>query len=684
MSATANPLLDTIALPRFAVLPEQILPALDEAIASHEATIALLTTTRPVDFASLWLPYERANTRINAIWSTVSHLYGVADTPALRAAYSEGQKRLVENDMKVGQNRELYDILVALSKSAEFATLADQDRVAVEREIRSFKLSGVALEPEAREQFKAISVQLSSLSSDFGAAVLDATEAWSELVTDERVLSGISDGDKAMFASAATARGEIGWLVTLQQPSVNAVLSFAEDRALRARVYRASTTRASDQGPHAGQFDNSARIARILELRHQAAALLGFADPVAWSLATKMASDAGEVLSFLRDLARRAKPAGTRELAELRQFAAEECGIDDLQPWDTGFVSNRLRQSRYAVDEQAVRAYFPVERVMEGWQALMKRLFGVRFSERHDVSLYHADARFFDVIDGHGTVIAGLYLDLHARTGKRGGAWMDQARPKLQDGNIVTVPVAYLVCNFAPTGGETPSLLSHGDVTTLLHETGHCIHLMFTRVNRPSIAGTNGFEWDAVELPSQIMEDFAWDRGVLTAMSGHYQTGERLPADMFAAMLKARHFQAAMFILRQVELALFDLVLHLGTMGSDPMEVLRAVRDEVAVIQPPEWNCLPHAFSHIFSGGYAAGYYSYLWAELLAADGFMAFVEAGGGEAGLLDRATGDRLREEVLSRGATRPARESFRAFRGRDPQPEAMLLRHGLTPTS
>jgi oligopeptidase A len=676
MNAQTNPLLDLLALPRFAeITPDQIAPALDAAIADHEAVVAALTAERPSDFASAWLPYERAETALAAIWSAVSHLHGVADTPELRAAHAEGQKRLVENAMKVGQNRDLYEVLVALSVSPDFASLPEADRVAVEHAIRDFTLSGVALEPEAREHFKAISIELSTLSNEFGSAVLDATEAWSELVIDEADLAGVSDADKAMFADAAKAKGRDGWRVTLQQPSANAVLTFAENRELRARVYRASATRASDQGPNAGEFDNGPRIARILALRHEAAALLGFADPVAWSLATKMAPNAGEVIAFLRDLARRARPAAERDLAELKAFAAAECGIDDFQPWDTSFVSNKLRRARYAVDAQEVRGYFPVERVMAGWQTLLGRLFGIRLVERDDVSLYHPDARYFDVVGEDGAVFAGLYLDLHARTGKRGGAWMDQARPRLRDGNTITVPVAYLVCNFAPNGGETPSLLSHDDVTTLLHETGHCIHLLFTRVDRPSIAGTNGFEWDAVELPSQLMEDFAWDREVLTGMSGHHKTGAPLPAGLFDRMLKARHFHSGMFILRQVEFALFDLLLHLGTMGSDPIEVIEAVRDEVAVMRPPEWHRFPHAFSHIFAGGYASGYYSYLWAELLAADGFTAFAEAG-----LVDRATGDRFRDEVLARGATRPAADSFRAFRGRDPEPTAMLVRHGL----
>ena len=675
-SPTTNPLLDTEALPRFAeITPDMIAPALDVALADHQATVAAIKADRPTDFAAVWLPYERASTRIDAIWSAVSHLHGVADTPEIRAAHAEAQRRLTEHSIAVSQDRDFFDILVALTSSPDFAALPVADRVAVEHAVRDFRLSGVALDADDRERFRAISVELSALSNAFGSAVLDATESWSEHVTDAGLLDGVSDADLAMFAAAAQAKGLEGWLVTLQQPSVNAVLTFATNRDLRARVYQASATRASDQGPDAGKFDNSPRIARILELRHEAARLLGFADPVEWSLATKMAPNAGEVLTFLRDLARRAKPSAERDLAMLQDFAARELGIPDLQPWDAAFVSNKLRQARYAVDEQAVRAYFPVERVLGGWQALLTRLFGVTLVERHDVSLYHPDARYFDVTDEHGTVVAGMYLDLHARAGKRGGAWMSEARPRLHDGNTIAVPVAYLVCNFPPAAEGAPALLSHNDVTTLLHETGHVLHLLFTQVNRPSIAGTNGFEWDAIELPSQLMEDFAWDAEVLTGMSGHVATGERLPRDRFDRMVKARHFQAGMFIARQVEFALFDLLLHLGTMGSDPVEVIEAVRDEVAVIRPPAWNRFPHAFSHIFAGGYASGYYSYLWAELLAADGFDRFREAG-----LVDRATGDLFRQEVLARGATRPAADSFRAFRGRDPDPAAMLVRHGL----
>lgn len=672
-----NPLLDTLELPRFGeIRPEHIESALDKVLADHQAVVRTLVETRPRSFADAWLPLERADAAIDGVWSAVSHLRGVADTPELRAAHAAGQARLVENHLQVMQNKALYEVLVALTTTRDFAALPDADRVAVEKMVRDFTLSGVALGDAERARFAAISVELSTLTTAFGNAVLDATDAWFEHVEDAALLAGISDADKAMFADAAKARGLPGWVVTLQMPSVSAILTFADDRGLRERLYTASGTRASDQGPHAGQFDNSGRIASILELRREAAALLGFTDPVAWSLATKMAPGVGEVLAFLRDLGGRAKPAAEREFAALAGYAAETLGIAELQPWDVAYVSERLRKSRYVVDEQEVRAHFPVEQVIAGWQTLLSRLYGIQLVARDDIAVYHPDAQYYDVVDDRGAVFAGVYLDLHARAGKRGGAWMAQARPRLNDGNVQRVPVAYLVCNFAPRTDGSPSLLSHKEVVTFLHETGHCLHHLFTRVDRPIIAGTSGFEWDAIELPSQLMEDFAWDRDVLRGMSGHYQTGAPLPDALFDKLIAARRFLSGMFVVRQVEFALFDLLLHLGAMGHDPMEVIEAVRDEVAVVRPPAWHRFPHAFTHIFAGGYASGYYSYLWAEVLAADGFQRFVEAG-----LIDRPTAARFRDEVLSRGASRPAADSFRAFRGRDADPQAMLIRHGLT---
>jgi len=669
-------LLDPLVLPRFSELtPAAIDTALDEALATHAAVIADLTERRPTRFAEVWLPYERAEVVIDALWSAVTHVHLVADTPELREAYDRGLVRIVENSIKVAQNREFYEVLAMLAETEEFRALPQEDQVAVLHAIRGFRLSGVALDPARRERFRKISVELSSLSTAFSNALLDATEAWTEHVTDSALLDGISQTDLAMFGAAARDRGLEGWVITLQQPSASAILSFAKDRNLRARVYEAFGTRASDQGPQAGQFDNSGRIARILELRREAAELLGFPDPVAWSLATKMAASSGDVLAFLRDLAGRAKPAGERELAELQEFAASALGIEQLEPWDIAFASENLRKVRYAIDVQEVRPFFPVERVTSGWMALLNKLFGVELIQRDAVDLYHPDAKFYDVVDADGQIIAGLYVDLHARAAKRGGAWMAPARPRIADGDSVGRPAAYLVCNFAPIDDAAPALLSHADIATLLHETGHALHQLFTRVNRPSIAGTTGFEWDAIELPSQLMEDFAWDREVLTSMSGHYETGLSLPAELFDRLSAARSFQSGLAALRQVEFAMFDIILHLGSLGSDPMEVIEAVRNEVAVVRPPAWHRFPTAFSHVFAGGYASGYYSYLWAEVLAADGFQRFVEAG-----LVDRATGQLFRDEVLARGASRTAAESFRAFRGRDPDPEAMLRRRGL----
>lgn len=661
-------------LPDFPAITPQAIPVeLDRLIEARDAAIAQATTAEP-SFDATWLPIERADVAIDNFWSAVWHLHAVADSPELRAAHAEGQATLTASSVATQQDRALFDRLRLLETAPGFATLPDADRVAVERSIRDRTLAGVALDDAGRDRFRDIMTELSALQTEFASAVLDATDAWTLHLTDPARLAGLSDADRAMMADAAAARGLDGWVVTLQQPSVVAVLTFAEDRDLRFRVYEAYGTRASDQGPNAGAFDNGDRIRRILALRHEAAALLGYPDPVAHSLATKMAPDVGEVLSFLRDLAGRARPHARAELAELAAFAADHLAIDNLEPWDVGFAADRLKRHAHALDQAEIKAYFPVERVLSGWQALLGRLFGITLSPRDDVTTWHRDARYYDVADEHG-VFAGLYLDLHARPGKKGGAWMAPARPFLAESDGASLPVAYLVCNFAPAGGEQAALLSHDDVSTLLHETGHCLHHLFTRVPRPDISGTSGFEWDAVELPSQLMEDFAWDARVLSAMSGHVDTGEPLPADLFDRMLAARRFQSGMFVVRQIEFAMFDLLLHLGSHRDDPVAVIEMVRDEVAVIRPPAWHRFPHAFAHIFAGGYASGYYSYLWAELLAADGFAAFTEAG-----TVDRATGDRLRDTILSQGSVRPAIELFRAFRGRDPDPAPMLERRGL----
>jgi len=459
---------------------------------------------------------------------------------------------------------------------------------------------------------------------------------------------------------------------------VQAVLTYADDRGLRERLYAAYQTRASDQGPHAGRFDNSARIEQIMALRHEAAQLLGFANSAEESLATKMAGTPQRVLAFLHDLAARARPVAERELAELRTFARDELAIADLQPWDVAYAAEKLRERKYALSEEELKPYFPLPAVIDGLFAITRRVFGVHFVLRGGVDVWHDDVRFYDVLDEGGKIIAGAYVDLYARSGKRGGAWMDVCRSRFRDGATTHLPIAYLTCNFAPPAAAQPSLLTHDDVTTLFHEFGHGLHHLLTEIDYPGVAGISGVEWDAVELPSQFMENFAWQREALALFARHWQTGAALPDDLFARMLAARHFHAGLFLVRQLEFGLFDFRLHLEydpARGARVMSLLEQVRRDVAVLLPPSWQRMPHSFGHVFAGGYAAGYYSYLWAELLSADAFGRFEEAG-----VFDRASGEAFRRSILAIGGSRPALESFVEFRGREPAPDALLRSYGL----
>jgi oligopeptidase A len=558
----------------------------------------------------------------------------------------------------------------------DFADLPPARQRAVELALRGFRLAGVALEGEARQRFLDIGVALSDLSTRFGNAVLDATEAWSEHVTDQATLAGVPDSDKAILAAYAQEKGLPGWLVTLRQPSVLAILLHADDRALRERVYRAHDTRASDQADDP-THDNSERIDAIMALRHEAAQILGFADAAAHSLETKMAADADEALAFLADLAQRARPVGEKELAEARAFAAEHLNLSELSPWDLPYVAEAMRRTLHGVDQEALKAYFPLPRVLAGTQGLIEQLFGVRLIERAGVSTWHPDVIFYDVLDAGGEIVAGVYLDLFARAGKRGGAWMDVCRSRFRDADRFHRPVAYLTTNFAPPAGDRPSLVTHNDVVTLFHEFGHVLHHLLTEVDLPSVGGISGVEWDAVELPSQFMENFAWEKDKLIGLSGHVDSGEPLPEPLFDRLLAARQFQAGLALLRQIEFATFDLLLHRDydpAQGARVTQMLEQVRAAVAVLHPPAWNRFAHAFSHIFAGGYAAGYYSYLWAELLSADAFEIFSHADVPGAG----ATA--FRREILAAGASRPAAANFQAFAGRPPQVDALLRLRGL----
>ncbi|GLQ97938.1 M3 family metallopeptidase [Dyella mobilis] len=680
-----NPLLADAVLPAFSqIKTEDVTPAIDTLLADSRAGIAaLIAHGAPRDFASVMLPQERLDQRISHAWSPVSHLHSVADSEALRKVYGPAEEKLTDHALEVGQNRDLYAAVQAVADAPEFAGLSRAQRALVEHALRDFKLSGVALEEPARSRFREIGVELSKLSTEFSNAVLDATDAWHERITDERDLAGIPESGRAVLRQYAKEQGMDGYLVTLKQPSAHAVLTYADNRGLRERVYWAYQTRASDQGPHAGKYDNTARIERILALRHEAAQLLDFANAAEESLGTKMAGDPAEVLVFLRDLAARAKPVAQKELATLRDFASSELKIDNLESWDVAYASEKLRQKQYALDEEQLKPYFPLPAVMEGLFGLVQRLYGIRLANRDGVDVWHPDVRYYDVIDKDGRVFAGAYVDLYARSGKRSGAWMDVCRARFDDGAHLQLPIAYLTCNFAPPTEGRPALLTHDDVLTLFHEFGHGFHHLLTEVPLPSVGGIDGVEWDAVELPSQFMENFGWNREALDLFAKHWETGERLPDELFERMLAARHFHAGLFLVRQLEFALFDFLLHLeydSAKGARTLEVLEEARREVAVLHPPAWQRFPHAFSHIFAGGYAAGYYSYLWAELLSADAFGAFEERAGTGGSVIDAATGDRFRSEILAVGASRPALESFVAFRGRKPEPDALLRSHGL----
>ncbi|GAB3032892.1 oligopeptidase A [Oleiagrimonas citrea] len=676
---TANPLLVESALPAFdAIRAEHVLPAVEAVLAEYRSAVTAMTAEGAVhDFERVMLAQERLEQRLGKVWSPVSHLHSVADSPALREAYDAALEKITDFSAELGQNRALYAAVKAVA-DAEGATLPADRRALIDHALRDFKLSGVALEEPARSRFRAIANELSKLGTGFANAVLDATDAWQHHITDERDLAGIPASGRAVLRQYAKEQDLDGYLVTLKQPAVHAVMTYAEDRLLREKVYWAYQTRASDQGPDAGKYDNSERIERLMALRHEAAQLLGFANAAEESLATKMAESTQTVLDFLADLAARAKPVARKELDALRAFAAERLDLANLEPWDAGYASEKLRQERYALDEEQIKPYFPLPSVIDGLFAVTQKLYGIELKPREDVATWHADARYYDVLDADGRVFAGVYMDLYARSGKRGGAWMDVCRSRFRDGEALQLPVAYLTCNFAPPTEHAPALLTHDDVLTLFHEFGHGLHHLLTEVDLPSVGGIDGVEWDAVELPSQFMENFAWNREALDLFARHYQTGERLPDELFQRMLDARHFHAGLFLVRQLEFGLFDFHLHLDydpERGARPMAVLEDVRRQVAVLHPPAWQRFPHAFTHIFAGGYAAGYYSYLWAEVLSADAFERFEQAG-----VIDRETGEAFRREILAVGATRPALESFVAFRGRAPEPNALLRSYGL----
>ena len=677
MNTESNPLLSASELPAFsAIQPSHVLPAVKTRIEQAQAGVqALLEHNQEHDFHRLVAPLERLEEAIGRTWSPVSHLHGVKDSPELRAVYGEADELLTRFNTDLGQNRALYQAVKSIHDAASFAGLGRAERTLVEDSLRGFRLSGVALEGAARERFKQIQAELSSLSTEFEEAVLDCTDAWGRPLS-EAELEGLPASARDLLRGMAEEKGEPGHRATLKGPVVQALLTYADNRALRDEIYHAYNTRASELGPHDHRHDNGPRIEEIVALRHEAAQLLGFANAAELSLTDKMAGKPERVLAFLHDLAARAKPQAERELAELQQFAAEQLGLDQLQPWDISYASEKRRQQLFDFSEEDLKPYFPLPSVLKGLFEIAGSVLLVKFRRREGVDVWHPDVAYYDVLGDDGEVIAGFYVDYYARSGKRGGAWMDVCRSRFHDGALQR-PVAYLTCNFPPPSGDRPALLTHDDVLTLFHEFGHGLHHMLTEIDWPSVSGISGVEWDAVELPSQFLENFCWQRETLDRFARHWQSGDTLPDELFAKMQAARHFHAGMFLVRQLEFALFDFRLHLEyqpELGARALQLLNEVREEVAVIKPPSWHRFANSFTHIFAGGYAAGYYSYLWAEVLSADAFGAFEEAG-----LFDHATGLRYRREILAVGGSRPALESFVAFRGREPQPDALLRSYG-----
>ncbi|MBF8162966.1 oligopeptidase A [Pseudomonas mendocina] len=674
-----NPLLQDFDLPPYSqIKPEHVEPAVDQILADSRTAIAKLLEAQQANpsWDGLVLALDELGARLGRAWSPVSHLNSVCNSSELRAAYEACLPKLSEYWTEMGQNKPLFQAYEALAQSPAAADFDVAQKTILEHALRDFRLSGIDLPAEQQKRYGEIQMRLSELTSKFSNQLLDATQAWTKQVTDEALLSGLTDSAKAQMKQAAEAKGLDGWLITLEFPSYYAVMTYADDRALREEVYAAYCTRASDQGPNAGLNDNGPLMAEILDLRQELARLLGFANYSELSLASKMAESTDQVLSFLRDLAVRSKPFAEQDLAELKAFAAEQ-GLDDLQSWDVGYYSEKLRQQRYSISQEEVRAWFPVDKVLSGLFAIVQKLYGIEIRELKGFDTWHPDVRLFEITE-NGQHVGRFFFDLYARANKRGGAWMDGARDKRRDaqGQLIA-PVANLVCNFTPPVGGKPALLTHDEVTTLFHEFGHGLHHLLTRVEHAGASGINGVAWDAVELPSQFMENWCWEPEGLALISGHHETGEALPQAMLDKMLAAKNFQSGLMMVRQLEFSLFDFELHASHGdGRSVLDVLEGVRNEVSVLRPPAYNRFANGFAHIFAGGYAAGYYSYKWAEVLSADAFSKFEEEG-----VFNADTGRAFREAILARGGSQEPMVLFVDFRGREPSIDALLRHLGLS---
>lgn len=686
-----NPLLEKNRLPAFSKIQLlDIEPAINVILRENRQQIMqLLAKTEkpdwPPSWESLMAPLDELEDRLKRAWSPVRHLNSVMNSQELREIHDSCLEKITEYSTELGQNSALYKAVKRLAESEVAEKLDGAQHKALSDSLLEFRLSGIDLPEDKKARFKAIQQELSTLGSKFEQNVLDATLAWSKHFAGQpdskappEELKGLPGSALAMARQEAQQKNRDGWLLTLQVPSYIAVMTYADNRALRQEMYEAYSTRASDQGPYAGRWDNSEIIEKILHLRHEGARLLGFNNYAEESLATKMAEKPEDVMQFLNELAGRALPKAREEFHELEMFAAKDLGGEALKPWDVSYYSEKLRIARYNLSQEELKPWFPAAKVIMGLFEVVKRLYGTDIRPNADVDVWHSDVTFYDVYDAKGRLRGQFYLDLYARHNKRGGAWMDECVNRYRRADHVQIPVAYLVCNLSPPIGNQPALFTHDEVTTLFHEFGHGLHHMLTRVDYPGVAGINGVEWDAVELPSQFMENWCWEKEALDLITGHYQTGQPLPEEIIERLRTARNFHAAMQMVRQLEFSLFDFRLHWEydpARGSRHREILEQVREQVAVIKPPAFNRFQHGFTHVFSGGYAAGYYSYKWAEVLSADAFSKFEENG-----IFDSETGRQFLECILERGGSEKALDLFTLFRGREPDIEPLLRQSGL----
>ena len=676
-----NPLLDFTGLPRFAeIKPELVAPAIEYLLVENRALIArLLEDNAPPTWQNFVTPMEDANERLSRAWGPVGHLNAVMNSPELREVYNATLPRITQYYAELGQNLALFVKFKALRSSPEFTGLSAARKKIIENELRDFRLGGAELPDKQKARYLEIQERLSELSSHFSDNLLDATNDYTLVIENKDELSGLPDDVLQAAQEAAQGASKTGWLFTLKAPSYGPVMQYADNRVLREKMYRASGTRASEFGKP--EWDNTALMDEIVKLRGEEARLLGFANFGELSLASKMANSPQQVVEFMRELAQRARPFAEKDLVELRQFARTELGIDDLQSWDVGYASEKLREQRYAFSEQEVKQYFPEDAVLPGMFKLVETLYGLSIKAA-SAPVWHDDVRFFDIRNVQGQLVGQFYLDLYARNSKRGGAWMDDVITRRRIASGIQTPVAYLNCNFSPPIGQKPAVFTHDEAITLFHEFGHGLHHLLTEVEDLGVSGINGVEWDAVELPSQFMENFCWEWDVLRGMTRHCDNGEPLPRALFDKMLAAKNFQSGLQTLRQIEFSLFDMLMHSNFEaggGKSILQLLDEVRAEVAVLIPPAFHRFPHSFSHIFAGGYAAGYYSYKWAEVLSADAYSLFEENG-----VLNPDVGARFRSEILAMGGSRGAMQSFAAFRGREPSIDALLRHNGLLETS